>query len=122
MSYYLKYAYEAHISKEISVINKRQGRISPVIAKSSEHIGNHLFTWRRIEGITARELAERAGVSVDTIRRLEHGDPSVGLGKVLAVSRVVGILSQVEESFDPASTERGRLRLQESEPKRVRRS
>ena len=122
MSYYLKYAYEAHISKEISVINKRQRRISPVIAKSSEHIGNHLSTWRRIEGITARELAERAGVSVDTIRRLEHGDPSVGLGKVLAVSRVVGILSQVEESFDPASTERGRLRLQESVPKRVRRS
>ncbi len=91
-------------------------------AKSSERIGDHLSTWRRIEGITARELAERAGVSVDTIRRLEHGDPSVGLGKVLAVSRVVGILSQVEESFDPASTERGRLRLQESVPKRVRRS
>ena len=103
------------------MVNKRQARMSPVIVKSSEHIGNHLSTWRRIEGITARELAERAGVSVDTIGRLEHGDPSVGLGKVLAVARVVGILSQVEESFDPASTERGRLRLQESVPKRVRR-
>lgn len=104
------------------MLNKRQVPISPVIAKSSEHIGSHLSTWRRIEGITARELAERAGVSADTIRRLEHGDPSIGLGKVLAVARVVGILSQVEESFDPASTERGRLRLKESLPKRVRRS
>ncbi len=104
------------------MINKFQGRISPVIAKSSERIGDHLSTWRRIEGITARELAERAGVSVVTLRRLELGDPSVGFGKVLAVSRVVGILSQVEESFDPASTERGRLRLVESVPRRVRRS
>ena len=104
------------------MVNKRQARMSPVIVKSSERIGNHLTTWRRIEGITVCELAERAGVSVDTIRRLEHGDPSVGLGKVLAVSRVVGILSQVEEAFDPASTERGRLRLVESVPKRVRRS
>lgn len=104
------------------MVNKRQARISPVIAKSSERIGNHLSTWRRIEGITARELAERAGVSVDTVSRLEHGDPSIGLGKVLAVSRVVGILSEVEESFDPASTERGRLRLVASVPKRVRKS
>ena len=122
MSYYQKYTRKTSINKEIPVVNKRQGHISPVIAKSSERIGGHLSTWRRIEGITAHELAERAGVSVDTIRRLEHGDPSVGLGKVLAVARVVGILSQVEESFDPASTERGRLRLQESVPKRVRRS
>ena len=112
MSYCQKYTRTTHISSDISVVNNRQRRTSPVIAKSSERVG----------GITARELAERAGVSVNTIRRLEHGDPSVGLGKVLAVSRVVGILPQVEESFDPASTERGRLRLQESVPKRVRRS
>ena len=104
------------------MVNMRKSKTSPVIVKSSERIGEHLSTWRRIEGITAQELAARAGVSTDTIRRLEHGDSSVGLGKVLAVSRVIGILSQVEESFDPASTERGRLRLVESVPKRVRRS
>ena len=97
-------------------------KISPVIVKSSERIGEHLSTWRRIEDITAQELTACVGAGADTIGRLEHGDSSVGLGKVLAVSRVIGILTQVEESFDPASTERGRLRLVESVPKRGRRS
>ena len=93
---------------------------SPVIKRSAATIGEHLSTWRRIEGIPARELAERAGVSVDTISRLEHGDPSVGLGKVLAVSRIIGILPQVEDAFDPTSTEYGRLQLLRQVPKRVR--
>lgn len=93
---------------------------SPVIARSAECVGAHLSVWRRIEGITAKELAARAGVSVDTIGRLERGDPSVGFGKVLAVSRIVGILPMVEDAFDPAMTERGRLRLEQSVPKRVR--
>ena len=93
---------------------------SPVIARSSRQIGEHISTWRRIQGITAAELASRSGVSVDTVSRAEHGDPSVGLGKVLAMARVLGIMQQIVEAFDPASTEYGRLQLAQSVPKRVR--
>lgn len=94
--------------------------VSPVIVRSAGHIGEYLSTWRRIEGITAKELAARTGTSVDTIGRIERGDPAVGIGKVLAVCRVLGILPGVEHAFDPTSTEYGRLQLMRSVPKRVR--
>lgn len=94
--------------------------LSPVVGKSSATIGEHLATWRRIQGITSAELASRASVSRETISRIEHGDPSVGFGKVLSVCRVLGIMPQVVFAFDPASTEYGRLRLTDSLPKRVR--
>lgn len=95
--------------------------VSPVIMRATRQIGEHLSTWRRIEGITAAELASRAGVSVDTVSRAEHGDPSVGMGKVLAMARVLDVMPQVIEAFDPASTEMGRMRLVQAIPKRVRR-
>lgn len=94
--------------------------ISPVIARTAAGIGDYLSTWRRIEGITAREMAARVGVSVDTISRLEHGDTSVGFGTVLSVARIIGILPQLQDAFDPASTEYGRLQLAQHVPQRVR--
>lgn len=95
--------------------------LSPVIVRASRQVGEYLSTWRRIEGITAAELAARAGVSTDTVSRAERGDPSVGFGKILAMARVLDILPQVIDAFDPASTEMGRLRLTQAIPKRVRR-
>ncbi|MBR3317492.1 MAG: helix-turn-helix transcriptional regulator [Atopobiaceae bacterium] len=98
-----------------------QRRVSPVIVRAARQVGENLSTWRRIERITAAELAARAGVSVDTVRRAEHGDPSVGMGKILSMARVLDILPLVVDAFDPATTEMGRMRLAQEVPKRVRR-
>ena len=95
-------------------------RVSPVVSKSAGTIGDHIGAWRRIQRISQVERAERAGVGREVVSRLENGDTSVGLGKVLSICRVLGILSQVEESFDPASTEYGRLQLVQGLPERVR--
>lgn len=99
---------------------KAMARISPVVARSAGEIGGSVSQWRRIQRITSAELAERAGVSRETVSRIEHGDASVGFGKVLSVCRVLGILTQVQESFDPATTEYGRLQLARELPERVR--
>lgn len=106
--------------KEISDIMVKSKRISPVVSKSAETIGGYISAWRRIQRISQAELAARAGVGREVISRLENGDTSVGLGKVLSICRVLGILSQVEEAFDPASTEYGRLQLVQGLPERVR--
>ena len=100
-------------------MNKKR-RISPVVARSAGTIGEHIGAWRRIQRISQVELAERAGVGRDVVSRLENGDTSVGWGKVLSVCRVLGILQIVEDSFDPASTEYGRLQLVQGLPERVR--
>ena len=46
---------------------------------------------RRERGWTAAELAERLGVSVQTLRRLEHGSPTVAIGLVLDAALLCGV-------------------------------
>ena len=93
---------------------------NPVVAQAAADIGAHLSLWRRLNGVTAELLAERVGVSRDTIRRMESGDPSVSFGTILATCRVMGIMEGVTRSFDPSETDFGRLRLAAGVPKRVR--
>ena len=38
-----------------------------------------------------QELAERVGVSVPTMRKVERGDPSVGLGIAFEAARLTGV-------------------------------
>ena len=40
---------------------------------------------------TQNELADRIGVSSDTISKVEHGDPTVALGIALEAARLVGV-------------------------------
>jgi DNA-binding XRE family transcriptional regulator len=39
---------------------------------------------------SAQELANRVGVTRSTINKIEHGDPSVGLGVALEAAALVG--------------------------------
>ena len=42
-------------------------------------------------GWTSRELAERVGVSLPTIVKVERGDPGVAVGTVLEAAALVGV-------------------------------
>ncbi len=42
-------------------------------------------------GWTVRELAERAGISTDTVLKVEHGQPSVALGTAFDLAVLVGV-------------------------------
>ncbi|MFI5693490.1 helix-turn-helix domain-containing protein [Kribbella sp. NPDC051586] len=87
----------------------------------AERIGEHLAAWRKLEGLTAAQVAERAGISRGTLRRLETGETTVGLDVLLNVARALGVLDRVVEAFDPYETDLGRARADEVLPKRVRR-
>ncbi len=52
--------------------------------------------------MTAAELAQRAGVSPVTIRKVERGDPTVGLGVAFEVAALVGV-PLFDESADRRS-------------------
>lgn len=43
-------------------------------------------------GITVQELAERAGISRDLLRRIEKGDPVCGIGVVFEVAALLGLM------------------------------
>jgi transcriptional regulator with XRE-family HTH domain len=65
------------------------------------------------------QVAERAGVGVNTVQRLEKGEGST-LENVLRVARALGVLEALTASLDPYQTDLGRLRADEALPERVR--
>lgn len=67
---------------------------------------------RRLRRWTAAELAERAGISPVTLRRVERGDPTVALGIAFEVATLVGIdLFGEDRDRLPALVARGQERL-----------
>ena len=84
-------------------------------------MGESVRRWRLMQSIKAEELAERAGISRSTLQKIERGDPGVSIGAVMSVMQALGQIDHVVGSFDPLSTDVGRLRSTETLPSRVRR-
>lgn len=53
--------------------------------------GERLRLARRRRKISTVLMAERAGISRDTLNRVEKGDPAVSLGTYLRVLRILGL-------------------------------
>ena len=90
------------------------------VKAAAASIGDQLVSWRKLQGLTAAQVAERAGISRNTLRRLETGDIGVGLQAFLSVARALGVLDAVVTATDPYETDLGRSRADEVLPKRVR--
>ncbi|MCU1482388.1 MAG: helix-turn-helix domain protein [Subtercola sp.] len=93
------------------------------VQRSVRILGSHISATRKLQRLTAAQLAERAGISVVTLRRLEKGDGSdgsVSLETFLRVVRSLGLLDTLEAAVDPYNTDVGRLRADEQLPDRVR--
>lgn len=89
------------------------------VARSLRQVGEHLATWRRLRDLTAAEVADRAGVGVSTVLRLERGQGAT-LENLLRVARALGVLDSLATALDPYATDVGRLRADEALPQRVR--
>lgn len=57
----------------------------------AERAGAEIASARSEDAMTVPAVARRAGVSADTVRRIEAGDPAVGLANVCAVAEAVGL-------------------------------
>src|ERR1700728_3670851 len=91
------------------------------VANGQRRIGEDLATWRRLRRLTAAQVADRAGISRYTVMRLENGE-GASMENLLRVARALGVLDLLAAALDPYATDLGRLRAQESLPKRVRTS
>lgn len=98
----------------------RNARKDLVIDRGLRSSGENIRAWRKLRGLTQVQLAERAGISRDTVIRLEQGDGSVSFENVLRVLRSLGVIDPVLASLDPFETELGRARSEEQLPLRVR--
>jgi transcriptional regulator with XRE-family HTH domain len=90
------------------------------IDKELATFGEHLRGWRMVLGLTAQQVAERASITRDTLRKIENGDPSVGFANVAQVLRALGVLGKVVDAVDPLESDIGRLRAGNLTKKRAR--
>lgn len=89
------------------------------VSRALREIGEHVATWRRLQRLTAGQIADRAGVSRGTVQRLEAGE-GASLENTLRITRALGVMDLLVTAVDPYSTDVGRLRADEELPQRVR--
>lgn len=96
-----------------------EGKTPTAVTSGLRSIGGDLATWRRLRRLTIAQVADRAGVSRDTVMRLEKGD-GANLENLLRIARALGVLDSLLKAIDPYQSDVGRLRSEESLPERVR--
>jgi transcriptional regulator with XRE-family HTH domain len=73
------------------------------VDQSLRALGAHLARTRLARGDTQRLAAERCGMHVQTVARIESGDPGVAIGKVFTLLHMYGQTSRI---FDLSNTDK----------------
>lgn len=87
-------------------------RSSPRRERQLASFGEDLRRWRRLRGLSAAELADRAAVSRQTLRSLEAGTGG-RVDSLFAVLAALGIVDNVLEAVDPFRSPAARARIDE---------
>ncbi|NID04252.1 helix-turn-helix domain-containing protein [Luteibacter jiangsuensis] len=75
---------------------KRTPPTHPRVQRQIEALGQRLRVARMRRSMTQEVMAERVGVSVPTIAKLEKGDPSTSLATVLRALTVLGLAGDID--------------------------
>ena len=93
--------------------------LSDDIQASAKNLGESICTWRKLLGLRAEQVAQRADISLATYSKIENGHQGVSLGKFLAVLRSLALLEKLQTAIDPYESDLGRARADQLLPKRV---
>ena len=75
---------------------KRTPPTHPRAQRQIEALGQRLRAARMRRSMTQEVMAERVGVSVPTLAKLENGEPSTSLATVLRVLAVLGLSADID--------------------------
>jgi transcriptional regulator with XRE-family HTH domain len=70
--------------------------LTPALGKLALSLGQRLQLARCRRDLSTTVFAERVGISRNTLKRLEDGDPNVSLGTYLRALRVLGLEADVD--------------------------
>lgn len=73
------------------MVDMKPSKMSPVAREVSQLLGSAIRVGRLRRRWTMAELAERVGVSRQTMAKIEHGDPTVAIGTCLEAAHLVGV-------------------------------
>ena len=99
----------------------RTTSLAPIpVKKALQTLGNNLKEARIKRRITMALLAERAGVTMVTLAKIEKGDAAVSLGIYAKILFILGLLDNLNKLADPTTDTVGKMLEEERLPKRVR--
>jgi len=82
--------------------------VSPAVKRTLRALGRDLKEARLRRRLTAAIVAERAGISRPTLRRIEKGSEGVSVGAVASVMQAVGLLDNLKTVADIGNDEVGK--------------
>jgi transcriptional regulator with XRE-family HTH domain len=109
------------ILEEVMAKASRAVKSLPVaVAKAVELLGRDIAAARTRRRIPQRLFAERVMVTLQTVQRLEHGDPGVSVGVLATALWVLGMNDRLSEIASPARDTIGTAEDIRRQPRRVR--
>jgi DNA-binding XRE family transcriptional regulator len=90
------------------------------VQRAIEKLGADLSLARRRRRISQASLAERIGASLNTVKRLEKGDPRVPLHFLARTLHVFGEIDKLAQLMDTGVDPIGLVLMDEQLPKRIR--
>jgi transcriptional regulator with XRE-family HTH domain len=92
---------------------------SPYTLEAIELLGEQIRAGRRQRRWTQADLAERAGIAVRTLNRVENGDPRITLGTAFELAALTGV-TLFQADRERLSSDLERTRAQNAVLGRVR--
>lgn len=93
---------------------------SIVVRRTLRKLGADIREARLRRSLPAEVVAQRAFTSRPTLRKIESGDPGVGMGIYAAVLQSLGLLNGLADLADPVNDDTARKLLSENLPERAR--
>jgi transcriptional regulator with XRE-family HTH domain len=90
------------------------------VRRALVEFGHDLALARRRRRYSQVSMAERVGISVATLRRLEKGDGTVAWGTVVRAMQVMGELTRITTLLDTGEDELGLALMDQQLPQRIR--
>jgi transcriptional regulator with XRE-family HTH domain len=90
------------------------------VSRVIQELARQLVVARRRRRLSQESMAERMGVGINTVRRLEDGAPGIALETLARALHVLGELRRLEQLLAPESDALGLALADEDLPQRVR--
>jgi transcriptional regulator with XRE-family HTH domain len=89
-------------------------------ARALAKLGRDISRARRRRRLSQASLAERSGIGLNTLRRLERGTPGGSIEHLARVLHVLGEVERLADLLDTAADTVGLVMMDEALPQRIR--
>ncbi|MFL9990230.1 helix-turn-helix transcriptional regulator [Paraburkholderia sediminicola] len=90
------------------------------VQRTLTKLGEDLNRARRRRGLTQQALADRIGAALNTVKRMEAGDPRMQLHFLARALHLFGELQRLDDLLDSGQDDIGLTLMDEKLPQRVR--